>query len=329
MRTNLSTRRWASLAGRVLVFLLAAGFAAGQSAQPGVQSTQQEVQSAPDGVQSPQPQVQGGPLTAGDIMARVAANQDRSQALRVQYVYKQHIHIATHKPQTRMMREENADYDVVPLPDGTVQKQLKSLTGRYWNKDKYVDFQSEPVPEPGSTNADLVHNLRNHETVPEAGRTDADLIRNLREHLSNDKSKDGLARDLFPLTSEEQKSYEFKLLGREIEAGRDVYHIAFTPKNTAEPMWAGEAVIDAAEFEPVRVFTKMSRPLPFLVRTMWFDLPGIGFNVDYEREGDGVWFPSSFGTEFRLKVGPLFFFNRDISISLKNSGFERTHLESK
>ena len=171
--------------------------------------------------------------------------------------------------------------------------------------------------------------MRNHETVPEAGRTDADLIRNLREHLSNDKSKDGLARDLFPLTSDEQQSYEFKLLGREVEAGHDVYHIAFTPKNMAEPMWAGEAFIDAAEFQPVRVFTKMSRQLPFLVRTMWFDLPGIGFNVDYEREEDGAWFPSSFGTEFRLKVGPLFFFNRDISISLKNSEFERTPVESK
>jgi hypothetical protein len=73
----------------------------------------------------------------------------------------------------------------------------------------------------------------------------------------------------------------------------------------------------------------MARRLPFLVRTMWFDLPGIGFNVDYERQPDGVWFPSSFGTEFRLKVGPLFFFNRDIAISLKNSGFEHTDGETK
>src|SRR5271167_4946008 len=97
-----------------LAFLLAACLADGQSAQPEAQTE---------------------PLKADDIMARVAANQDRSQALRKEYVYKQHIHIATHKPQKRMMREETADYDVVPLPDGT-QKQLKSLTGRYWNKGK-------------------------------------------------------------------------------------------------------------------------------------------------------------------------------------------------
>jgi hypothetical protein len=239
------------------------------------------------------------------------------------------IHIATHKPKSRMMREENADYDVVPLPDGTTQKQLKLLTGRYWDKDRYVNFQGGPVPEAGSTDGDFIHNLRNHETVPEADRTDADLIRNLRNQLSNDKSKDGLARNLFPLTSEEQKDYEFKLLGQEVEAGRNVYHIAFTPKDKDGPTWAGEAFIDAAEFQPVRVFTKMSRRLPFLVRTMWFDLPGIGFDVQYERQRDGVWFPSSFGTEFRMHVGPLFFFDRDIAISLKNSEFEHKHAETK
>ena len=292
---------------RLLVFLLAAGLADGQSAQPEVQSE---------------------PLNADNIMARVAANQDRSEALRKEYVYKQHVHISTHKPKNRMMREETADYDVVPLPDGT-QKQLKSLTGRYWNKDKYVDFQGETMHETDKTDANLIHDLRNHEPVPEAGRTDAELIHNLRNSLLNDKSKDGLARDLFPLTSGEQKNYEFKLLGQEVEAGRNVYHIAFTPKDNAEPTWGGEAFIDAAEFQPVRVFTKMSRRLPFLVRTMWFDLPGFGFNVVYQRQEDGVWFPSSFGTEFQMLFGPMYFSNRDVSISLKNSGFEHPHVETK
>lgn len=292
---------------RLLAIALAAGLAEGQNADP-------------------QPQAES--LTPEDIMARVAANQDRSQALRKDYVYKQHLHIATHKPKSRLMREENADYEVVAQPDGT-QKQLKSLTGRYWDKTKYVDFHTEPEPKPGNTDADLIRNLRNHESLPEAGRTDADLIRNLRRHLSDDTSKDGLARDLFPLTSGEQKRYKFKLIGREGEEGRDVYHIAFTPKDSTDPTWAGEAFIDATEFQPVRVFTKMSRRLPFLVRTMWFDLPGLGFDVAYTRQQEGVWFPSSFGTEFRLHEGPLFFFDRDISISMKNSEFERAHAESK
>ncbi len=302
---------------RLLAFLLAASLSDGQSAQPEVQTEL---------------------LKADDIMARVAANQDHSEALRKEYVYKQRIRIATHS-KSRIVREETADYDVVPLPDGT-QKQLKLLTGRYWNKGKYVDFQSKSVPEAGNANgerfpelwnqhADLIQNLRHYEPAPETTSTDADLIHNLRNYLSNDKSKDGFARDLFPLTSEEQKDYEFKLLGQEVEAGRNVYHIAFTPKDKEELTWAGEAFIDVAEFQPVRVFTKMSGRIPLLVRTMWFDLPGFGFNVVYERLEDGVWFPSSFGTEFRLHVGPMFFFNRDISISLKNSGFEHPQVETK
>ena len=37
--------------------------------------------------------------------------------------------------------------------------------------------------------------------------------------------------------------------------------------------------------------------------------------------------PSSFGTEFRLKV--LYFLNRDISVSMDNRDFQRTHVDSK
>ena len=262
-------------------------------------------------------------------MTRVAANQDRSEALRKEYVYKQHIHIVTHKPSSRMMREETADYDIVPLSDG-IQKRLKLLTGRYWNKSKYVDFQGDPAPRnDSSTDPDLMFNLRNREPAPLTGSTDADLIHYLRNYLLDDKSKDGVARALFPLTFDVQKDYAFKLLGEEVEEGRKVYHIAFTPKDKEELAWEGEAFIDVAEFQPVRVFTKLSGHVPLLVRTMWFDLPGFGFNVVYRRQEGGMWFPSSFGTEFRVHAGPVFFFNRDVSISMKNSGFERKHVETK
>ena len=246
-------------------------------------------------------------LSAEAIMARVAANQDRSEVLRKQYVYRQHIHILTHKPKGRLLREETADYDVVPTPDGT-QKELKLLTGRYWNRGKYETFQGEPVPEAESLDGSLIHGFR--------------------EDLSNEKTKDGLAKDLFPLTGEKQKEYEFKLLGQEMQEGRNVYHISFRPKDKNEITWAGEAYIDAAEFQPVRVFTKLSRRIPFMVRTMLgTDLPGIGFNVVYKRQEEGVWFPATFGTEFRIRA--LFFINRDVSVSLENTGFQHTHVESK
>ncbi len=269
--------------------LLAASMALAQSAPP--------VQSHPA----------DGPPTADAIMARVAANQDHSEELRRQYVYQQHIHVLTHKPGGKLMREETTDYEVVPLPNGT-EKHLKLLTGRYLNKGKYEDFHGEPAPG--------------------AGGLDGGLIQGFRDDLSNDKSKDGLSKDLFPLTSEQQKDYNFKLLGQEMQEGRSVYHVGFGPKDKNEFTWAGEAYIDTAEFQPVRVFTKLSRRIPFGVRTfLGTDVPGIGFNVVYKRLEDGVWFPATFGTEFRLHV--LFFINRDVSLSLENSGFQHTHVESK
>jgi hypothetical protein len=246
-------------------------------------------------------------LTAEAIMARVAANQDRSEDLRRHYIYKQHTHIVTHKPKGRMLREETADYDVIPLPDGT-QKELKLLNGRYWNKGKYETFQGEPVPESDSL--------------------DAGLIQSFRNDLSNEKTKDGLGKDLFPLTTEGQKDDDFTLLGQEVQDGRSVYHIGFRPKDKNDISWAGEAYIDTAEFQPVQVFTKLSRRIPFGVRVfLGTDLPGIGFTVTYKRQEDGVWFPATFGTEFRIRA--LFLINRDVSVSLQNADFQRTHVESK
>ena len=79
-------------------------------------------------------------------MARVAANQDRSEAVRKEYVYKQQIHILTHKPGGKLVREETADYNMFPTPDGT-EKKLELLTGRYWHKGRYEQFTGEPTPE--------------------------------------------------------------------------------------------------------------------------------------------------------------------------------------
>jgi len=258
----------------------------------------------PSFAQSPQP---SAGLTAEAIMARVAANQDRSDVLRQQYVYKQQIHILTHKPGGKLMREETADYNVVPTPDGT-KKKLTLLTGRYWHKGRYEQFRGNSAREEDSF--------------------DGDLISDLRDDLSDDEAKDGLARRWFPLTREEQKAYVFKLLGQEVEQGRSVYHISFQPKDTNEIAWAGDAYIDAAEFEPVRVFTRMARPLPVIIRTLLgTNVPAIGFNVVYQRQPDGVWFPATLGTDFRIHAD--FVINRQVSVSLENSAFEHTHVASR
>jgi hypothetical protein len=246
-------------------------------------------------------------LSVEEIMARVAANQDRGQTARAEYVYQQRIHVSTLRTNGKLVREETTDYLVTPTPDGT-KKQLKHIDGRYWHKGKYLDFHSEPVPESGSLDGSVVHSFR--------------------DDLSNDRSKDGLGRDLFPLTSEQQKEYVFELAGEETVQGRKVYRLRFRPRDKEELTWAGEALIDQEEFEPLRVYTKLSRKIPVFVRTLLgTDLPGLGFNVQYRRFDENVWFPVSFGTEFRLRA--VFFINRDITISLENSAFERAKVQSR
>jgi hypothetical protein len=248
-----------------------------------------------------------GPPDAEAIMARVAANQDRAQALRAEYIYQQHIRVATRKKNGKLMREEDAIYAVIPSPSG-ITKERKSIAGRYWRKGEYHSFQGVPIPETDSL--------------------DGDLVGDFRDDLMNDESKDGLARHLFPLTSAEQAKYTFQFLGEKKRDGRTDYRIGFRPKDKSDLTWAGEALIDAGDFEPVQVYTKLSRKIPFAIRTLLgTNLPGIGFNVNYERQADGVWFPSSFGTEFRLHA--VFFINRVITISLENSHFERTHVKSR
>ena len=242
-----------------------------------------------------------------EIMARVAANQDRAEQARAEYVYQQRIHVATLRTNGKLAREETADYLVAPTPDGT-KKELKHIEGRYWHKGKYLTFQGEPVPGDGWV--------------------DSGLVQGFRDDFFNDKSKDGLGHDLFPLTSGEQKQYHFDLVGEDTVKGRRVYRVRFRPRDKSELTWAGEAMIDAEEFEPIRVYTKLSRRIPFFVRTLLgTDVPGIGFNVEYKRFDEGVWFPVSFGTEFRLRA--VFFINRDITVALANSAFQRAKVQSR
>lgn len=65
------------------------------------------------------------------------------------------------------------------------------------------------------------------EPVPESDSLDGDPVHDFRDGFSNDRSKDGLGRDLFPLTSEEQKKYLFELAGEETVQGRKVYRVRF------------------------------------------------------------------------------------------------------
>ncbi|HWC16195.1 MAG TPA: hypothetical protein VG498_04245, partial [Terriglobales bacterium] len=245
-------------------------------------------------------------INADQIMQRVGTNQDRAENLRRQYVYKQHVVVVSRKTSGKLMQEEAAEYLVIPDPQGS-SKRLDRLAGKYWQKHGYVSYSGLQTPNDGSL--------------------DGDLVSDLRDDLVNERqTKDGIAANLFPLTSKEQKRYRFQVLGEETLKDRKVYRLGFAPKNS-EVAWKGEALIDAEEFQPVSIFTRLSRRVPFWVRTaLGTDFPDLGFSVKYERQPDGVWFPVSFGTEFRLRA--IFFINREITVSMQNGDFEKTHVDS-
>lgn len=245
--------------------------------------------------------------SAADIMKQVAANQDRAQKERESYVYAEHIRVMIRRSSGKLAREESSDLVVTPGAKDTTRK-VQSISGRYWKDGGYQTFSGEPVPDKDSL--------------------DGSLAGSFREDLLDDKSKDGMGKDLFPLTTDAQKDLRFELVDEEVVAGRPAYRIRFGPTDKHEYTWAGEAVIDKEELQPVTVYTKLSRRLPLFVRAaLGTDLPGLGFTVQYRRINKDVWFPASFGTEFRIHA--VFFVNRNVSVSMENKDFKKLTVDSK
>ncbi len=283
---------------------------------------------------------QSTPLTADEIMARVAANQDKADAERTHFVYVQHVRIASRKGKT-VMCEEVTDSRVAPVADGSTQT-LLHLDGRLWKDNHYVEYHELPVPhpkvevppelqdDPGLSKDERRKRREARQKLEDSNDTplDQDLTENLRKNLTRDKSKDGLAAGLFPLTSKAQSQYLYTLKGRERRNGHDVYHLTFTPKDKDEFGWRGDAWIDTTAFQPVMVQTAMAKNIPFAVRALLgTSLPGLGFAATYAEQPSGTWFPVTFGSEFKINV--LFFFHRTIMLSVENHDFERTHVESR
>ena len=248
-------------------------------------------------------------LTADEIMARVAMNQDRSEAERAHYVYVQHTRIASRKGKT-VQCEETTDTRVTPGADAS-SRDLLTLDGRCLVKKQYEHYTRPHDGKDKHQDADA----------------DRDLVENMRKNLTAEKSKDGFHAGLFPLTAKAQPNYTFTLKGRERRNGRDTFHIAFTPKDKDDFGWRGDAWIDTDAFQPVVVQTAMAKNIPFAVRTLLgTSLPGLGFTITYAPQPDGVWFPATFGSEFKLNV--IFFFHRTIMIAAENRNFEKTHVDA-
>jgi hypothetical protein len=254
-------------------------------------------------------------------MARVAANQDHAQAARAHYVYVQHARVASLKGHT-LRCVEVTDSRITPSPSGSTWQLLK-LDGKLLHNGKYISYSTLLARTSDSSSK----TDNNNELSDNDDTTDRDLVENMRQNLIDSNSKDGIDASLFPLTSQSQKDLEFKLLGRAPMNGHDTFHIEFKPRDKNDLAWKGDAYIDAVEFQPVLVRTRLSRNLPLAVRALLgTNVPGLGFSITYAPQKDGVWFPASFGTEFKLHI--LFFFRRQITLSAENRDFEKTHVTS-
>ena len=287
------------------------------------------------------------------VMIRVAVNQDAAEAERAHYVYVQHTKMASHRGKA-VMCEEITDYRFTPSVDDT-DEQLLKVDGRFLKNHKYVTYtallpRDEDKPKDAdkdkAKDSDKDKDKSEKQTEkkdkkkdkdkdkdpvfdPNSNETlDRDLVENLRWNLIHDKSKDGISAHLFPLTSKDQADYAFHMVGRERLNDRNVFHITFRPKKKDDFGWSGDAYIDTRAFQPVLVTTGMARKIPFAVRTLLgTDVPGLGFTITYAPQPDGVWFPVTFSTEFKIHV--LYFFHRQVFLNAENRDFEKTHVTSR
>jgi hypothetical protein len=159
--------------------------------------------------------------------------------------------------------------------------------------------------------------------IPAAGVLEITL-----DLTTDSDSRDAVDKDLFPLTTDEQRKYTFEILGERTVRGRQAYDIQFHPTNKRDFGWIGEAFIDKEEFQPISVHTQLSRKLPVAVRTaLGTNVHGLGYNIEYTRVDKDIWFPASYGTEFDLHI--LFLYNRILTESVENLKFSRLNVESR
>lgn len=252
------------------------------------------------------------------IMSRVAINQAKSQEMRADYVYVQKQLLRMLRSNGKLAREERREYAVLPARRG-VKKELTKFDGKYQQHNTYISYY-----HPGFEykNIDI----------------DGQLINNLSNDMTNDEnSRDGIARDLFPLTYHQQLKYDFHLVGSEQYRGRQVYRVTFEPKRKPHladadegdsAIWKGQALIDASEFQPVLVNSTMALKIPAAVKILLgTDVKGLGFSVSYKKFSDGVWFPVSYGGEFQVRG--LFLYRRTMTVSMANSDFRRADVSSR
>ena len=236
--------------------------------------------------------------TADQIMAKVAQNQERSVEARTHYTFHQNVLTRLLHTNGKLDEDEMVDYAITPTPKG-IKKEKLAFMGHKLVKGKVVEY----------------HDPKESEWHMNVGEDDTGMDR------------DEIDRDLFPLTANKQEHYRFHLEGVEDYQGMPVYHITYTPKDD-EWEWSGEVLVEQKDYQPVLVTSYLAKKLPLGVRVLLgTNLEQLGFKVTYKKLEDGVWFPSSYGGEFKLRAA--FFFARRFGLSVVNSDFQKYDVSTK
>jgi hypothetical protein len=251
--------------------------------------------------------------TPEEIMAQVAANQDRAAEQRKSYVFQQRARVLLTNGSNKLKRDDTRFYVVTPTEAG-VERELQNQEVIHRKDGEKLELMGLAAVE-----SDDVDGL------------DKGMVDGFHEDLGGDHdSRDGINPDLFPLTTDKQAEYRFEMTGLQDYQGRAVYAIRYEPqgKNFDGSPWRGEILVDRNELQPVLVTSELAWKIPLWVRTVFgVSIRQLGFKIAYAELEDGVWFPVSYGGEFQIKA--LHFFRRRAVVSLLNHSFQKTSVETK
>ncbi len=240
--------------------------------------------------------------TVEAILAKVAESQEQSQQAREKIVYTQFVHAKLLRANGKAAREEKRTYTVTPKAKG-FERKLDKFEGWYERQGQWIPYDK---PHFQYKKVDL----------------DGGLIDELiQDWTGNEDSRDGVSKDLFPLTAEHQRRYVFQSKGP--------YQLSFAPlkrDGESEP-WMGDIVVDPETLHPRSLNSTFAYKIPMAVKIIFgISLRQVGYSVNYAKAIDDLWFPVSAGTEFSLRV--LFGYARTMTLSMINSDFRRASAES-
>ena len=287
---------------------------------------------------------------AKSIMKKVAANTAASVDSRRQYVYRQRVRSSLLQSNGKILCKESREYTVTPQA-ATTERKVVSFSGECLEGNQMIPYSQPAVVQPGMSQSGMKEKGAKDDV-------DRESIAAVMNDLATDpNSRDGIPPVLFPLRNEDLESYRFSLKGETTVKGRRAYDITFEPaerkgvcidigddkskagvhvhlgaddpepERTACRPWKGEVWVNAEDFQPVRIVTELAKGVPWGVRVfLGTDVRQVGFSLTYQRVAEGVWFPATYGTEFRVVA--LWAWKRTITMSMENTDFRKTDAQS-